>query len=534
MLARIVDNWLTSAGELGYQAAFTQLIAVEGQRVLHAPVHHPHEHGKDLIAVDGGGTLFAYQLKGGDIGIAELEEIQGQLFALAGTALTYPGLEPARRPDRVVLVTNGRLSAPARSRLHDFNEANKAFYFPPIEPVERDQLVGRFVAAHGSYLPAEPRDFNRFLGLILKDGRGVFPVKEHASFIHELLVPVKEPPKDAQLQRSLASVTLLTAYVVGPWQRTANHLAVAQGWLALAIETLAFAEQYDLDDEHWRQSFELARDSARAALSRLLDEAVAVEDLVVPDMVEGLFHSVRASLVCGFLAAFAIGERELDGPPDVLERVAGLLLRELEYLQVTGEAGMPQLLMVATVLEATGHQLEAGKIVALWAISLVKNNQPGSADAVADPYHSIEETLLHGFGADTDIVDEQFSGQAFTLHVALEWLARRDARAVVAKLWPEVTRLHFCEFQPSKPARLLAFDDEEGVTETWAPNTPQSWAELSATSKVVREGELPDRLWRELSMIPYLPLLYPQRMTSAVAKALDYIVSGRANVEFDR
>ncbi len=92
MLARIVENWLTSAGELGYQTAFAQLLASEGYRVLHNPVHYPFEHGKDLTAIAPEGALHCFQLKGGDVGLGDLEKIQGQLFALAGTAVTYPAL----------------------------------------------------------------------------------------------------------------------------------------------------------------------------------------------------------------------------------------------------------------------------------------------------------------------------------------------------------------------------------------------------------------------------------------------------------
>jgi len=46
---RLVENWLSSAGERGYELAFAQLLAAEDHRVLQGPVHHPFEHGKDIL-----------------------------------------------------------------------------------------------------------------------------------------------------------------------------------------------------------------------------------------------------------------------------------------------------------------------------------------------------------------------------------------------------------------------------------------------------------------------------------------------------
>lgn len=89
MLERVVDNWLTSANERSYEIPFAQLLISEGYRVLHGPVHHPFEHGKDIVALSPDGSLHAFQLKAGDLSLAALEEIQAQLFALSATAVNY-------------------------------------------------------------------------------------------------------------------------------------------------------------------------------------------------------------------------------------------------------------------------------------------------------------------------------------------------------------------------------------------------------------------------------------------------------------
>jgi hypothetical protein len=531
VLARIVENWLTSAGELGYQAAFAQLLVSEGCRVLHAPVHHPNEHGKDLVALAPDGALQAYQLKGGDIGLSELERLQGQLFALAGTAVTYPGIEPPRPPDRVFLVTNGRLTPPARDRLRSFNDASRQRGFPAIETIECDQLVSRLVEAHGTYLPRELRDLNKLLALVLATGEGPFPVRDFAEMLWILIDPQDVTRSARETRRVLASAAILTSYATGPWHRFGNHLGVAEGWLVLAFSILRCAELHDLEEDEWSASYGVARDSARRALALLFEEATSAQDLVIPDHIDGLIYPVRATVVCGYAAAYFLSERWMRDAQELDDPTRRLLLRELEYLRAPGEAGTPFLLLIATALEILNEHTKAVGLVLDWARALTITNAPGSEIGAPDPYHPMSEILLHELGGETELDEEQFAGEAYTLHIALDWFARRGGRIVLEKLWPAVTRIHFAEFCPSAPANLMAHDDPAGRHHTWAPAAPASWAKLVEVATTVAEQAIPDRLWQQLGMLPYLPLIYPYRLTREVATALDYMTTGRAQVE---
>jgi hypothetical protein len=510
---------LTSVGERGYETAFAQLLASEGYRVLHAPVHHPFEHGKDIIALGEGGSLHAFQLKGGDIGLSELEDLQGQLFALTTTAVRYPGVEPPRPPDRAYLVTSGRLTTPARDRLATLNDTGRLRGTAPIEVIEKDQLVGRLVRAHGEYLPQEIEDLSQLLRFLLADGRGPFPVQQFAALLATLLAEANSA-KPMEVRRAFTTATILTSYVAGPWQRRENHLGIAEAWLTLTVDIMRLAESADLDDAYWLESFKLARDSARRALVDLLSEAAAAADLVIPDIVDGIVYPARATLVCGYAAALLLSEREMEDPAPVNSQVKALIMRERPYIRAHGECAAAPLLLVATALELLGEPFLGAGLIAITTKNLVTVNAPGSEDAVPDPYHSVYEILLHQSGADTTLSEEQFAGEAYTLHVLLEWLARRGFRTVIQDLWPAVTRMHFGEFRPSAPANLLAHDDPDGQLNAWAPSAPQSWSVFAEAASVVQEASLPTRLWQHLEIAPYLPLVYPYRLTSDVAKRL--------------
>ena len=176
MIERLIENWLTSAGERGYEVPFAQLLASEGHRVIQGPVHHPFEHGKDILTFAGNGELHAYQLKGPDlVRLRDFEKIQGQLLALTAAAIAHPAITPSRLADRVFLVTNMMLTPPVHSRIEKFNISGESLGYPPIEPIERDQLLARFVDAHGSYLPQSLPDIRTLIELYYSDPASLFP-----------------------------------------------------------------------------------------------------------------------------------------------------------------------------------------------------------------------------------------------------------------------------------------------------------------------------------------------------------------------
>ena len=81
MKERLVEDWLAKANERLYQTPFAQSLIAEGMEVLRV-AHSPHEHGKDIIAIDRKGKIHAYQLKDGDLDLKGFEKDLGQIIAL--------------------------------------------------------------------------------------------------------------------------------------------------------------------------------------------------------------------------------------------------------------------------------------------------------------------------------------------------------------------------------------------------------------------------------------------------------------------
>ena len=525
MIERLIENWLTNARERDYEVPFAQLLASEGHRIIQGPVHHPFEHGKDIISFAANGELHAYQLKGPDlVRLADFERIQGQLLALSGAAITHPAVNPARRADRVFLVTNSTLTPPVRDRIERFNTSNVPSGWPPIEPIEREQLLAKFVAAHGKYLPQSLPDIRTLLEFYYGDPASLFPAKQFARFISTVLPFPPRNASNSDCRQAIASVTLLTAYSAASWTREENHLCVAQAWLTACITLMRFSAARSLDTQLWMGSYKLALEAARVSLGSLSRETASAEDLVMPDLVEGLIYPSRALLVCGFVGAYLLSERTLgDFDKSATNHVRTILTREVSHVRTVGESDAPAFMMTACALEQLGQIQTAETMMLALVRTLSTLNQRQSPEALADPYHDTEQILLHELGADSDLEGEEFDGRSYMLHTAIEWLARRLLRQHLAMMWSDITRVQFVEFQPSSPDQYLSVEDENGELKMWSAGQPQSWATLLAQSRTLNRSRLPEVLWARREMIPYLPLLFPYRLTATLGHAIDAV-----------
>jgi hypothetical protein len=104
VLARLIENWLDSAGERSYQRCFCQMLIGQGHRIIHNTEHTPLEHGKDVIAIAPDGKIVGYQLKGNPgktLTPSQFTAIRRQLEQLATYALGIPGYEKRFRTNAI-------------------------------------------------------------------------------------------------------------------------------------------------------------------------------------------------------------------------------------------------------------------------------------------------------------------------------------------------------------------------------------------------------------------------------------------------
>jgi hypothetical protein len=530
---RLIENWLTSASERSLEMPFVQVLMLRGHTVISGPAHHPYEHGKDLLSVDSEGHLCAFQLKGGTgrFGLREFEKHEVQLHALATTTASHPNLSTPRVPDRVYLVTNQELSPAARSRVGRLSEGLREHSYPGVEVVERHELLGWFVSAHGSFFPQEAHDVACLLQVFLESGVGPLPHRRYVGVISNVM-PSQSRARRTECARAITAATLLASYMLRPWQEKKNHAVVAEGWILLCSQILRLAAAQNLRSTHWEPSYSLAMEAARDALECLLCEASASQDFLGAGLGEPLLYGTKVLMIGGYLSAFALSSRLITtGRPEdsdkLISTVAAIIRRELPYLKVLGESAAPHYFAVSYLLSKAGDFKVSTQMIMNWARLLSRANAPGSSTALPDPYHGPEQLLMALVSADAreNVSREQWDGSSYSLHLAVSWMTRRHLRQSLGFLWPDITKISHHDFLPSDAPGFLSPEDPSGVLDTWLYPTPTSWRTLHQQADAFEPGFLSGLLVDRPDFMLLYPLVQPHRFNSRVLRFWDAVLA---------
>ena len=531
MIENLVDVWLTEASERSYEAAFGQLLVIEGHRVIQGPMHHAHEHGKDIIAWNPEGQLCAYQLKGGSgrLNVSRFKALKQQLSTAAEAVIRHPSLRESRLPDRVFLVTNQVATGAAQDLISALSEGNRHRDLASLHLIERAELTSRFVAAQRSFVPNSPKALNAYLALFLADGRGELPRQEFFGLLEDILPAIGRRPRAAAAARAISAAALTTALALRKWADEGNHAEVAMGWACFATQVLRVAEKWSLGRARWHAPYRLALEEARRHARQLLEEATAAEDLLIPDLAEPLVYGARVVKVCGLVSAFAISEKIEFGVDHEHRGSAGrLVLRELDCFRIVGEVQAPDHFLSMLAVSETSQAPVAKTMLLAWVKSVASRNQPGSAAALPDPYHSVADIIMDSLlPAGTVIADETFAGTAYTAEIGVRWATRRQCRESLDAMWGEVSRLSHHRFTPARPSDYFAHRSHDG---RWANRfypTPTRWSDLLAEAEEHDVSDLPTSLRRCPEFVPFYCLALPHRFNVPVADFLDDLASDR-------
>jgi hypothetical protein len=526
MIERVVENWLTSANERGYEIPFCQLLAFRGHRILHLSSHGPQEQGKDIITIAPDGVPCAYQLKGErNIGLATWRSIRGEIEELIEIPIQHPSVPNDFKDHRAYLVNNGLLADTVRREIHDRNRAYKRRRLPTLNLILRGDLHKDFVEIHGRFLPTEPADFRRFLELYLADGRGMLPEKRLADFLTSIL-PIKgNPVRKLEIERALASSLVLTGYALSPYVERRNHVAVVTGWVLMAAHVLAVASKSRVPKKHWRATFDLCVIGIEQGLRDLVSEVLERKNFLEGDpLTDGITYRARMTLLLGYITAYA-NYIHLKGESFGLEPELNQVVEKLqEYLVLWGESAVPAFLSVAWFLERQNQQLKAEQLVlsALHTIVL-QNNPMNNVPGLPDPYHSVESTLLTAFGLDDNEGSrETYKGHSYSMNALIEWLARRLRRQSLARLWSDITRITCTEVFPEPPWATYLWESEKGPTHDRFPRKPESWKRLLDEARGNNFADVPDYFQQLPGFLLVFLLVYPHRLRSELVRLLDH------------
>jgi hypothetical protein len=475
VIERVIENWLTSINERQFQLPFCQVLTAEGETVVQISSHGQLELGKDIVTIARDGIPNAYQLKAGTIRMTEWRKFKGEIDQLVEYPLDLPSVG-SQHPHRPFLVTNGEINSVALNAILYANKSWKQRKFEQLRTINGSQLLARFKAAHGQYLPHEPLDLKMFLELYVRDGREPFAKAEFARFIESVLPLNHERRPNLEVQRAAGSIVLLTSYVLHDYEVRHNHWAIFEAWVVTASYVLAMATKFATPEKWWRKSLDLCLEATVRALQGLLRECEANSTQFVSlDLTDGNFYASRLSILAGLLGAYDLFRQAAHGDPPI-EFVGRFLHKYLPDAKLWGESATPFLAIAALALESHGHQRNAEGLVFQLMSGIAKGNG-SSRKGMPNPYYGPEESFRITAGLEP-LNHESFQGLAYTLEPLVQFLARRWLRQSLKRVWDQMTRVYYASFRPAEEWEWLVWKARKGRLEFRQPGRPQSWARL--------------------------------------------------------
>lgn len=522
MIERVVENWLTSVNERQYQIPFCQLLAAEGETVVYISPHGQREQGKDVITLGRDRIACAYQLKAGRVTLKDWREFHGEVNELVTYPIDHPSIS-TRKQHRPFFVTNGTVADPVLSAIGAANRFWVRNGAKPIQLIARDQLVSRFVRAHGRYLPHDPVEFSLFLDLVVRGGNEPFAKGDFARFL-ESLIPfdVKPKPTFKNIERAASSTVLLTTYVTQGCVRQNNHWALFEAWVMAASYILAIAELYSVPPSHWSTPFELAELGAIRALEALADECQKNTTLFTQGnpLTDGAVYGPRVTILCGLLSAL-----------NLYRRIRGVAIHEyaqeflngyLRKLQIWGESAVPYVWLAALESEQRGqHAIAEGLMFQVLTTIAQINARKGVA--VPNPYWGPEDALKLAVGFDLNN-RETFDGHSYTEEPLIDFLARRLSRRALASKWEQITRGQFAEFFVKESWEWFRWRARHGFLKTTMPRMPESWSRLLAHATAAPQGLSPIVVSKPEFAVLFT-LVFPHRFGCEVVKLVESSLS---------
>jgi hypothetical protein len=494
------------------------MLDAEGETLLYIASHGQFEKGKDVITKTAEGQIRAYQLKAGDFSLAGWREVKVQIDNLVELPIVLPSCEGLSE-HIPYFVTNGRINDVVFDYINAANIGWQQRKFNhPLRTLDKNQLVPRFVAVHGAYLPSEAKDFQEFLALLLRDGRAPLDKAAFASFLESIIRLRESDLNEKNTHRALASMVLLASYVLGSSEVASNHWALFEGWMIVASYVLAAATKFALKEKSWKASFDLAMLGVNRALDDLVEECKIRDNFVEGHPIaDGFFYGARQLILAGLLSAWTMRQRRANAEID--EKITKIMVARLKECFIWGESAAPFVLLCALELEQQCQQFAGENLVRDYLHLTVLRNDEGMR-GIPDSFVTIEDSVrfMHRIG---DLNRESYQGFSYTIQVMIDYLARRWRRSALSHLWKDITHISLDASVPKLKWEWFVWEANSAELEHRLAGQPQSWRELVSIAEQRDTSELPELLWKHQEFALYFTLVFPHRLTPLTFAIVD-------------
>jgi hypothetical protein len=539
MQERVIENWLTSANELSFTIPFSQVLALQGHKVVHiSPKKATLEQGKDIISIDPAGVIHCYQLKGDDVTLKRWrDEVKPEIEAMVDLPPQHPSLGRVENW-QCHLVVNGEFRGEATREIVDTQNARIAEGRRSFTTVVRGELLAAFTSEYGKYLPREPGDFASFIDLYREPGLEPLDRPAYSRFLEQFFGfsnSAKKLPANNEVRQQINAAIVSASYLLSEKYRSQNHVAIIEGWVSLLAHILAVADRYELDKSYWRASVDLVEQVICETIGDLLDEIEARDHYAQPAPIiysDAYVYKLRVTIVAGYLAAYSLYSREEDSENphtrSIRERTVAFLDRALSkgLFVLLGEAQVAPLACIALLYATVGDNDKAIDLIRGCTDSILEGCRKGG---VYDPYTDAQEIIRTELEITGSPVEHRAGLSAFTLEALVLISTYLGDRQYLEARWRQISHVSIQTFIPAKAWQWYLWDRPDGKQESRFPSQTESWLKLREYAVDSSVAQIPALLREDPARIPLFWCLMPHRISGYSTRAFQSFLASRAS-----
>lgn len=560
MQERLIEHWLDSINERGYQSAFLQMLAGEGYTVVHSTRHTAIEFGKDVVAIGPDGVPCAFQLKGNPgsrLNLTQFREIKGQIDQLVEQPIVFPGMP--EMPHRCYLVTNGEIEEEVQRTVDDLNRGYERRGLPSdtrLHLISRGVLLD-WATKHSTAFWTENFSIqDKLIRLYNENGADAIPLDLLTDGLDEILKLTASDVKltVADIERRQISASLFVAFAVRAYQKANNQIAVAAAYAALfaALECSVTRHAVKQSARN-RNAVSIAREGFLSAALDFASELGAgireikvqrgdTEDIDYNVLFLGggtlsshLVWRARALIASAMLSVINIEARQaksIDWLTEDAQRAIEIFTKPgYAQIQIWGEGAIPQALAVIWNWHLTNPTMLANYAEGQLLEAVVTEILSDAKGYMATPYHSDEDALRdhigRRLGIDRGKVEaETMRHSSFFVEALFDCFVRSNLKSSAKMLWPKITKITHQRFLHENSWEYCLWKIEKGDSQTAILPRRKTWTEVQAEAADVSTPLIPPGLRNDPVMLLAFTIFFPHRAFPQVIRFLHFAICG--------
>lgn len=559
MKEKLIEHWLDSIGERGYQSAFLQMLVGQGHTIIHSTRHTPIEFGKDVITIGPDNIPCAFQLKGNPgsrLTLNQFREIRPQLTELVEQPIVYAGVPDT--PHKCFLVTNGEVEEEVQRAIQDFNRnlSRRRFHKNQrLKILSRGQLLSWAIDYSGDFWPDDFSVHENLIRMYNVDGRDQPDVELLSKSIDAILAISKKRPstKKPAFVRAMVAASLFVSFAVRNYIRSSNHNAVIAAWVSLLGMYGCALERYGymLVGDSLR-AYEAARMAMFNSLLELLEEVqgrvrslnnnkgeenpdfnkIYLQGGILSDHV---LWKARGLKTLALLSILSI-ENEIPGSKNKLEEHQKKTIHKLTdpritELEIWGEAAIPQIfaLILARSLVNSTNQPDVAFFELLGWIA--RMNLMPDGGFTASPYHDLNDCKREQLRSVLETKTKDFSTEvepnsSYFAEGLLHCFVRANIKSYAKLIWPDLTRLTHNSFIPEHKWEFGLWRAENGKNLSRQLPPRYQWSDLQREAAQTDTPNIPIQLRNDPVVLLAFLIYYPFRAIPEALRFLHFHICG--------